>query len=138
MNPYIGTIDYPDMFTLTMADIPGLIEGAHKNVGLGHKFLRHVERSRMLVYVIDLAGKAPWKDFQTLQFELEAYSSGLTSRPSLIVANKADLGEVPRRNLEKLKQITDLPIVPVSAKEKKNIYTLTSLMRKMIQELKQE
>ena len=133
MNPYIGTIDFPDLFSITMADIPGLIKGAHRNVGLGHKFLRHVERSKMLVYVVDLAGEAPWTDLAILQSELEAYSQGLTNRPSIVVANKADLGDKPRQNLERLKMETSLPIVPISAKDKKNILTLTTLMRRMIE-----
>jgi GTP-binding protein len=133
MNPYIGTIDFPDMFTITMADIPGLIKGAHRNVGLGHRFLRHVERSKMLVYVIDLGGEAPWEDLATLQDELETYKKGLTDRPSVVVANKADLGVVAKKNLERLRVQTSLPVVPLSAKERKNIYTLTSLMRRMIE-----
>ncbi len=133
MNPYIGTIDYPDKYTLTLADIPGLIKGAHRNVGLGHRFLRHIERSKMLVFVIDLAGEAPWTDLSVLESELEAYKPGLTARPSLIVANKADLGKIARDNLERLTACTSRPIVPVSAKGGKNITVLTTLMREIIE-----
>ena len=134
LNPYIGTIDYKDSFQIKVADIPGLIHGAHKNVGLGHRFLRHVERSKMLVYVIDLASPEPWNDLKILENELESYLNGLTNRPSLIVANKADLGSLPLENLEKLKSKTQLPLIPVSAKEKKNIYTLTNAIRKLMKE----
>ncbi|KAJ3178951.1 hypothetical protein HDU87_003220 [Geranomyces variabilis] len=62
LNPYVGTIDFPDFWIMTVADIPGLIQGAHRNVGLGHRFLRHVERNRMLVYVLDFAALVPWDD----------------------------------------------------------------------------
>jgi GTP-binding protein len=135
MNPYIGTIDYADLFTLTLADIPGLIKGAHRNVGLGHRFLRHIERSKMLIYVIDLANEEPWQDLQILQHELETYRPGLTQKPSLIVGNKADLGDISRQNLVKLKSATTLPIIPISAKEKKNITLLTFYMRQMLERL---
>ncbi|KAJ3182555.1 hypothetical protein HDU85_002654 [Gaertneriomyces sp. JEL0708] len=135
LNPYVGTIDFPDFWTMTIADIPGLIEGAHRNVGLGHRFLRHVERNRILVYVIDLAGKEPWRDVEILQSELEAYKPGLTSKPSLIVGNKADLGTIARDNFEVLKSKTMIPIVPISAKDKKNITAATGMMRSLVMKL---
>ncbi|KAJ3021311.1 hypothetical protein HKX48_008787 [Thoreauomyces humboldtii] len=136
LNPYVGTIDYPDFWTMTVADIPGLIEGAHRNIGLGHRFLRHVERNRMLVYVVDIAGVSPWEDLKVLKNELEMYKPGLTDKPSLIVANKADLGERARENLKILQGMTDVPIVPVSAMEKKNITRATGLMREMVERLR--
>ncbi|KAI9092352.1 obg family GTPase CgtA [Phlyctochytrium arcticum] len=133
LNPYVGTIDYPDFWTMTIADIPGLIEGAHRNVGLGHRFLRHVERNRTLIYVVDLAGKAPWEDLEVLKNELEAYKPGLTNKPSLIIANKADIGQAAKDNLEILRQkVTNISIVPVSAKEKKNITKATTHMRQLV------
>ncbi|KND03154.1 obg family GTPase CgtA [Spizellomyces punctatus DAOM BR117] len=138
LNPYVGTIDFPDFWTMTIADIPGLIEGAHRNVGIGHRFLRHVERNRMLVYVIDLAGKAPWRDFEVLMRELEAYKPGLTNKPSLIVANKADMGKIAKDNLEILKCKTNVPIVPISAMERKNITKATDLMRQMVEKIRAE
>ncbi|CAG8466707.1 9417_t:CDS:2 [Ambispora leptoticha] len=126
LNPYIGTVDYHDRFQLTIADIPGLIKGAHKNIGLGHSFLRHVERSKVLVYVIDLTSEKPWEDFRVLQNELEMYRAGLTLRPSMVIANKADVSEIAKKHLplfeEKIKGNAgsevdrDLLIVPVSAK----------------------
>ncbi|CAG8441843.1 11857_t:CDS:2 [Diversispora eburnea] len=102
LNPYIGTVDYFDKYQITIADIPGLIKGAHKNIGLGHSFLRHVERSKVLVYVIDLVTNEPWEDWKTLINELEQYNEGLTRRPSLIVANKADVTEKAKKNLKLL------------------------------------
>lgn len=137
LHPFVGTVDYADRFQLTVADIPGLIKGAHKNIGLGHAFLRHVERAKILAYVIDLSNPAPWDDLQTLQDELEAYRAGLAKeRASLIVANKAD--QVQRRAKENLAELQarypDIPIVPVSARYEKNILKLTSTMRKMVEQ----
>ena len=141
LNPYVGTIDYPDFWRMTIADIPGLIEGAHRNVGLGHRFLRHIERSKLLVYVIDLAGDAPWKDLSVLKRELELYQAGLTNRPSLVVANKADLGIKAKRNLELVRRKAEKSgdvVVPCSAKEGKNIETVTSVMRQMVEKLRKD
>lgn len=143
LNPYIGTVDYSDRFQLTVADIPGLIQGAHKNVGLGHSFLRHIERSKVLVYVVDLSGNQPWNDWNILQNELEQYHSGLTKRPSLIVANKADITEKAKKNLPifeaKVREMfkeQEIIIVPVSAKYKKNIVKITTLLRQIVERVR--
>ncbi|KAJ3414949.1 hypothetical protein HDV05_005780 [Chytridiales sp. JEL 0842] len=135
LNPYVGTIDYPDFWTMTVADIPGLVEGAHLNVGLGHSFLRHVERSRVLVYVIDLAARDPCKDLKVLRNELEAYKPGLSAKPSIVIANKADLGDAARKNIKALMEEAGegVPVVPVSAKEKRNITTATGMLRKVVE-----
>ncbi|ORY93547.1 P-loop containing nucleoside triphosphate hydrolase protein [Syncephalastrum racemosum] len=138
LHPFVGTVDFADKYQLTVADIPGLIEGAHRNVGLGHAFLRHVERAKILVYVVDVSGEAPWKDLQVLQNELEAYRPGLTDRPSVVVANKADQVRRAKENLARLQQEFSLPVVPVSARYEKNILKLTSMMRKMVEEAKQQ
>jgi GTP-binding protein len=133
LNPYVGTIDFPDYWTMTIADMPGILPGAHLNKGLGLRFLRHIERNKLFVYVVDLSGPEPWKDLECLQQELEAYKPGLTSRPSIVAANKADLTETSRDNLKKLERKTSLPIVPVSGKYEKNITTLTGAMRSMVE-----
>lgn len=94
LNPIIGTIDYPDFRKLQVADIPGLIEGAHAGVGLGHDFLRHIERTEFLVFVIDMGGtdnRDPVDDYRALRKELKLYKADLDKRPFLIVANKMDL-----------------------------------------------
>ncbi|KAJ3315690.1 hypothetical protein HDV04_002104 [Boothiomyces sp. JEL0838] len=137
LNPYVGTIDFEDYWTMTLADMPGIIKGAHQNHGLGLRFLRHVERNKIFVYVIDLAGEAPWEDLETLQSELELYKKGLTNRPSIIAANKADISESAKKNLEILKSKTNLPIVPISAKYSKNILQLTGLMRHLVESVKE-
>ncbi|CAG8564611.1 18547_t:CDS:2 [Acaulospora morrowiae] len=156
LNPFIGTVDYIDRFQLTVADIPGIMKGAHKNYGLGHSFLRHVERSKVLVYVLDLTSDEPWEDWKTLMKELEQYREGLTNSPSLIVANKADVTgkakknfpilqskvydyEHERRQTEKETNYDgkhEYEIIPVSAKYHKNIVKVASVLRKMIEEIK--
>lgn len=93
LHPQIGIVEFPDWRRLTVCDIPGLIEGAHRNVGLGHAFLRHVERCRVLVILLDMAGtdgRKPWDDYHALLHELERYDPTLLERPRLIVANKMD------------------------------------------------
>ena len=106
LHPVVGVVEYPDYRRLTLADIPGLIDGAHRNVGLGHAFLRHIERTSVLLYVLDMGGvdgRTPWDDLTSLEQELELYLPGLSKRPSLIVANKMDLPDAPA-NLAELKQ----------------------------------
>ncbi|KAI8978497.1 obg family GTPase CgtA, partial [Pilobolus umbonatus] len=139
LHPYVGTVDYADQFQLTVADIPGLIRGAHRNIGLGHAFLRHVERAKLLVYVIDVSGPSPIEDLKTLQYELEAYRPGLTQRQSLIVANKADKVTQAKENLAKLQEeVKYIPIIPVSAKYEKNVLKLTSVLRKEVERMRLE
>jgi GTP-binding protein len=93
LHPQIGIVEFPDWRRLVVCDIPGLIEGAHENVGLGHAFLRHIERCRVLVILLDMAGtdgRKPWDDYQSLLRELELYDPALLKRPRLIAANKMD------------------------------------------------
>ena len=91
LEPVLGTVDAPDGRQLVVADVPGLIEGASEGVGLGHEFLAHLERARMLVHVIDAAAGDPAQQFRTIDAELSAYGAGLESRPQAIVLNKVDL-----------------------------------------------
>jgi len=94
LHPNIGILRYPDHQRLLIADIPGIIEGAHRNRGLGLEFLRHIERTKVLVFVIDISGwegRSPIADFQVLQEELRTYDPTLLKRPFFIALNKADL-----------------------------------------------
>jgi GTPase len=94
LNPQLGRFKAKGERKIIIADIPGLIEGAHDNRGLGHKFLRHIERCRLLLFVIDVAGvdgRKPQEDYKTLLQELKAYNPELLTRPRIIVANKCDL-----------------------------------------------
>jgi len=111
-------VEYPDFFRLTVCDVPGLIEGAHQNVGLGHKFLRHIERCTVLVVLLDMAGtdgREPWDDYKNLLRELELYDVALLERPRLVVGNKMD-EPAAEENLKKFKRrIRKTPVLPIAA-----------------------
>jgi len=91
LEPVLGTVNAPDGRQLTVADVPGLIEGASEGVGLGHEFLAHLERARLLVHVIDAAAGDSAEQFRTIDRELAEYGAGLETRPQVIVLNKTDL-----------------------------------------------
>jgi GTP-binding protein len=96
LRPIVGTVVYDDFAKVRIADVPGIIEGAAKGVGLGLAFLKHLERSRVLVYVLDMAGtdnREPWNDYAILKKEIEEYSQELFLRPSIVLANKMDCPE---------------------------------------------
>src|SRR5204862_7194152 len=98
LHPQIGIVEYSDFHRLTVCDVPGLIEGAHRNIGLGHEVLRHIERCKLLVLLLDMAGidgRTPWDDYTSLLKELELYDPALLERPRLIVANKMDEASAP-------------------------------------------
>jgi GTP-binding protein len=101
LEPVLGTVDAPDGRQLVVADVPGLIEGASEGVGLGHEFLAHLERARVLVHMIDAAAGDPVDQFRTIDHELSEYGAGLESRPQIVVLNKLDLlQEQPKLELE--------------------------------------
>ena len=113
----VGVIEYTDRFDrIVMADIPGLIEGAHDNRGLGHQFLRHIERCTLLVFIIDMAGsenRKPWDDFKVLERELRLYSQVLAGKPRVIVANKLDLPDAPKYLKEFQARVKER-VIPIS------------------------
>ena len=116
LNPIVGTVKYPDFAQLRVADIPGIIEGAADGVGLGLDFLRHISRSRVLVYVIDMAGtdnRAPWDDYKKLRKEVAQYDGALLERPSVILANKMDV-PAAAENLPLFRRKTRTKPVPMS------------------------
>ena len=131
-HPVVGVVEYPDFRTLLMADVPGLLDGAHRNVGLGHSFLRHIERTKILIYVLDMAGvdgRNPCDDLKTLKKELELYMKDLSRRASLIIANKMDLPE-SAENLKLLrKKVRGIPIVPISAATDRSFDTVRNAIR---------
>ncbi|NJM66036.1 MAG: GTPase ObgE [Acaryochloris sp. RU_4_1] len=88
--PNLGVVPRPTGDGTVFADIPGLIAGAHEGIGLGHDFLRHIERTRVLVHLIDATASDPWQDYQTIQQELAAYGQGLDQRPQIVALNKID------------------------------------------------
>jgi len=127
LHPIVGVMELPGYRRATIADIPGLIEGAHRGVGLGHEFLRHITRCRILIFVIDVAGsegRNPIEDLQNLRREIDLCDPALSSRPWLIVANKMDLPDA-ERNLRALQErFPRTKIVPTSAAQGEGIAEL--------------
>jgi GTPase len=118
LNPVIGIVELDGYKRATVADIPGLIEGAHRNVGLGHDFLKHIVRCKLLVFVLDTAGsegRNPMEDLGSLRRELDLYDPSLSLRPWMIVANKMDLPDAAQ-NLSIIRdRFKDKLVVPMSA-----------------------
>lgn len=118
LHPIVGVIEFAGYRRATVADIPGLIEGAHRGQGLGHEFLRHITRCRVLVFVVDIAGsegRNPVEDIQNLRREIDLYDPTLSSREWFVVANKMDL-PAASKNLKALKErFPNLLILPTSA-----------------------
>lgn len=119
LRPGVGTVEYDDFATLRVADIPGLVEGAHRNVGLGHGFLRHIERCRLLLILLDMAGtegRDPAKDYGLLLEELKLYNPEILKKPRRVVANKMDLPSAAER-LKKFKLQYRVAVIPISAEK---------------------
>jgi GTP-binding protein len=141
MQPQLGAVTTDGgISSITVADIPGLIEGAHENRGLGHNFLRHIERCAAFIYVVDLSaglgnrpGIRPWKALEVLKAELEAYLPGLSNRPAIVVGTKTDI-EHTSRAAEALRRKTHLPVVTVCANEARGIDALLSVAEKTLRD----
>jgi len=141
LEPNLGVVFVDEENSFVIADIPGLIEGAHEGVGLGHEFLKHVERTRLLVHIIDMSGiegRNPYDDFITINNELVKYNEKLAGRKQIVVANKMDITDA-ETELELFKQqleengYTDIEIFEISAATKKGI---KELVRAISQRLK--
>ncbi len=117
LAPNLGVVESQDHRSFVLADLPGLIEGAHEGIGLGHQFLRHIERTRLILHVIDMAsleGRDPYEDYVTINHELSSYDQRLDKRPQIIIANKMDIPEA-KENLASFKEkVGDVPIFPIS------------------------
>ena len=137
LHPQIGIVEHSDYRRLTVCDVPGLIEGAHRNVGLGHEFLRHIERCKVLVLLLDMAGtdgREPWEDYRNLLNELELYDPTLLDRPRLVVANKMDEA-VAEENLKKFKRrIRKTPVLPMAAAFDEGIDKFKLAIREAVEE----
>ncbi|MGA3182283.1 MAG: GTPase ObgE [Verrucomicrobiota bacterium] len=135
LHPQVGIVEYGDFFRLTACDVPGLIEGAHRNVGLGHEFLRHIERCKVLVMVVDMAGcdgRKPWDDYRQLLAELELYDPALLRKPRLVAANKMDEA-VAERNLKQFKRKAGrIRIVPMAAGFGEGIEAFKKVIRQAV------
>ncbi len=134
LNPNLGMVRVGDGRSFVVADLPGLIEGASKGEGLGDKFLKHIERTRVLVHVIDMSafeGRDPYEDYVTIQKELEEFNPNLLKKPMIILANKMDM-ESAEENLKKFKKKVKEKVYPISAMKKEGLkevlYALADLL----------
>src|SRR5215813_784493 len=135
LHPVVGVMELPGYRQATIADVPGLIEGAHRGLGLGHEFLRHITRCPVLIFVVDVAGsegRDPVQDLRNLRRELDLYDPTLSFRPWLVVANKMDLPNAAK-NLKVLKErFPKVTIVPVSAGTGEGIDALKEVLSAQI------
>lgn len=133
-DPVLGVVETEDA-SFTVVDIPGLIEGAHDGRGLGDKFLRHVERTRILIHLVDMAGidgRDPLEDFEVLNKELTFYSNEVAKKPQILVANKIDL-EQSKKNIKRFKAKFKKRAIEISAKENINLDRLKHEISKKLQ-----
>jgi GTPase len=135
LHPIVGVIEFDGYRRASIADIPGLIEGAHRNVGLGHDFLRHITRCRILLFVLDIAGsegRHPIEDLQNLRREIDLYDRRLSQRPWRIVANKMDLPGA-EENLEALrKRFPGVEVVAISAAQSQGLADLKERLKEWL------
>ncbi len=134
LNPVIGTVAFDDFATVRIADVPGIIAGAHEGVGLGLDFLRHISRAKVLVFVVDAAGvdgRTPWADYKALRDEVSSFDPSLLERPSLLVANKLDLPGADA-NLAKLERVARRKAIAVSAADGTGLDELKARIRQLI------
>ena len=136
LHPIIGVVEFSGYRRATIADIPGLIEGAHRGLGLGHEFLRHITRCRIFLFVIDVAGsegRNPVEDLQQLRKELDLYDPLLSQRPWFVIANKMDL-PCAEENLSGVrKKFPKIDIVPISAAKGEGIEKLKEKLEKWLE-----
>ena len=135
LNPAVGVVELDGYRRATVADIPGLIKGAHDNKGLGHEFLRHIERCELLLLVLDMAGsegRDPMDDFRTLRRELKLYDPRLAARPFAVVANKMDLPEAPGHLLQFKEKFRKVNVIPVCAKKGEGVEQIKRYLAKVL------
>jgi GTPase len=143
LEPHLGVVDLGDFRTFVIADIPGLIEGAHTGAGLGDRFLRHIERTKLLLHLVDVSsvsGREAATDYETVNHELASYNQDLATRPQFVVATKIDALDEPER-LESLKQraIADnKPFFAISSATNEGVRELVNAMAAKLEELNAE
>ncbi len=145
LNPNLGVVDLEGTDGFVIADIPGLIEGASEGIGLGHEFLRHIERTKVIIHIVDAAGtegRDPIEDIKTINAELEAYNPELLKRPQVIAANKIDViypgDEDPVERLKKEFEPQGIEVYPISAVAGKGVKELLYAVKKMLNGLDKE
>ncbi|MFF2910847.1 GTPase ObgE [Paenibacillus sp. NPDC057934] len=131
ITPNLGVVDVGDGRSFVMADLPGLIEGAHEGIGLGHEFLRHVERTRIIIHVVDMSGsegRDPFEDWVKINDELRQYNANLAERPQIVAANKMDMPESAEHLISFREQVAqvrpDIEIMPISSLTREGVQEL--------------
>jgi GTP-binding protein len=143
LTPNLGVVALSDDRSFVVADVPGLIEGAHDGHGLGHQFLRHIERTKVLVHLVDVSGASgrdPIEDFDTIRRELDLYNADLLKKPQLVAANKIDAVDEPKRvtALEKRAKKLKLPFFKISAVTGEGVKELVEASWPIIEKARQE
>ncbi len=136
LHPIIGVVEFSGYRRATIADIPGLIEGAHRGLGLGHEFLRHITRCRIFLFVVDVAGsegRNPVEDLQQLRKELDLYDPLLSQRPWFVIANKMDLPGAEENLSGVRKKFPKIDIVPISAAKGEGIEELKKKLARWLE-----
>lgn len=139
LSPNLGVVTSED-YSYTIADLPGLIEGASDGLGLGHKFLKHIERTKIIAHIIDMSGiegRNPYEDYLTIRKELENFSPKLIQKPEIIIANKMDI-ESSKKNLEEFKQKVKVPIYEVSAIQNRGLDEVLKALKELVKNTKDE
>lgn len=145
LNPHLGVVDYKEIDGFVIADIPGLIEGASQGTGLGHEFLRHIERTRVIIHLVDIAsieGRDPVEDIYKINEELKLYNQEIAMRPQIIAANKIDaLGPDADEALQRIKQEFEpkgVPVYGISAVSGQGVKELLWAVKKLLSTLPKE
>ncbi len=133
LHPNLGVVKYGNYTSFVIADIPGLIEGAHEGKGLGHEFLRHIERTRVLVILIDVQSDDPLQDYQTLFHELESYNPALLQKPRIVAFSKVDILPPGKRKHPAEKQFRE-PVLYISSVTGEGLETLVERLNSMLNE----
>lgn len=138
--PNLGVVRKPSGDGTVFADIPGLIEGAHTGIGLGHDFLRHIERTKLLLHVVDITAEQPMENYQTIQAELSAYDHDLSDRPQILALNKIDAidAETQAEILTQFQQLTQAPIFLISAAAREGLTPLLQTIWQTLDEIDSE
>ena len=140
LSPNLGVVTTKDKFTYVIADLPGLIEGASEGTGLGHKFLKHIERTKIIAYIIYISsseGRDPYNDYQIIRKELENFSPKLLNKQEVIIANKIDLPNA-KENLEIFKKKVNKDVYGISALNNQNLDTIINILAQLVKDTKEE
>ena len=140
LTPNLGVVTTKSNYSYTVADLPGLIEGASSGLGLGHKFLKHIERTKIIAHVIDMSGiegRDPYQDYQAIRSELEKFSPKLITKPEIIIANKMDI-ESSIENLKKFKEKVSSPIYEISAINNRGLDKVINILEDLVKNTKDE